>query len=94
MLKKGSGSVIGNGEVIGVAVATKFYKGYFPIAHEGGGNMDRSRVLSWLKDILESPSTKIFHNAIYDVCWLRSMGFKISFNQDQTLNQIYLLGPD
>jgi DNA polymerase I-like protein with 3'-5' exonuclease and polymerase domains len=78
LLKKGSGSVIGNGEVIGIAVATKFYKGYFPIAHEGGGNMDRSRVLSWLKDILEAPSTKVFHNAIYDVCWLRSMGFKIN----------------
>ena len=52
LIKKGSGSVIGNGEVIGIAVATKFYKGYFPIAHEGGGNMDRSRVLSWLKDVL------------------------------------------
>ena len=32
LLKKGSGSVIGNGEVIAIAVATKFYKGYFPIA--------------------------------------------------------------
>ena len=78
LLKKGSGSVIGNGEVIGIAVATSFYKGYFPIAHEGGGNMDKSRVLSWLKDILEAPSTKVFHNAIYDVCWLRAMGFKIN----------------
>ncbi len=78
LLKKGSGSVIGNGEVIGIAVATKFYKGYFPIAHEGGGNMDRTRVLSWLKDVLEAPSTKVFHNAIYDVCWLRAMGFKIN----------------
>jgi DNA polymerase I-like protein with 3'-5' exonuclease and polymerase domains len=78
LIKKGSGSVIGNGEVIGIAVATKYFKGYFPIAHEGGGNMDRSRVLSWLKDILESPSTKVFHNAIYDVCWLRAMGFKIN----------------
>ena len=78
LLKKGSGSVIGNGEVIGIAVATSFYKGYFPIAHEGGGNMDRKRVLSWLKDILEAPSTKVFHNAIYDVCWLRAMGFKIN----------------
>jgi DNA polymerase I-like protein with 3'-5' exonuclease and polymerase domains len=78
LLKKGSGSVIGNGEVIGIAVATKHFKGYFPIAHEGGGNMDRSRVMSWLKDILEAPSTKIFHNAIYDVCWLRSMGLKIN----------------
>ena len=26
LIKKGSGSVIGNGEVIGIAVATKFYK--------------------------------------------------------------------
>ena len=78
LIKKGSGSVIGNGEVIGIAVATKHYKGYFPIAHEGGGNMDKERVLSWLKDILEAPSTKVFHNAIYDVCWLKAMGFKIN----------------
>ena len=78
LLKKGSGSVIGNGEVIGIAVATKHFKGYFPIAHEGGGNMEKARVLSWLKDILEAPSTKIFHNAMYDVCWLRAMGFKIN----------------
>jgi len=78
LTKKGSGSIIGNGEVIGIAVATKHYKGYFPIAHEGGGNMDKVKVLYWLKDILESTSTKIFHNAMYDVCWLKKMGFKIN----------------
>jgi DNA polymerase I-like protein with 3'-5' exonuclease and polymerase domains len=78
LIKKGSGAIIGNGEVIGIAVATKHYKGYFPIAHEGGGNMDKVKVLYWLKDILESPSTKIFHNAIYDVCWLKKLGFKIN----------------
>ena len=78
LIKKGSGAVIGNGEVIGVAVATAHYKGYFPIAHQGGGNMDKKRVLSWLKDVLEADSTKIFHNAMYDVCWLRAMGFKIN----------------
>ena len=76
--EKGSGSVIGNGDVIGIAVATTGYKGYFPIAHEGGGNMDRKKVLEWLKDILESPSTKVFHNAMYDVCWLKQLGFKIN----------------
>ena len=75
---RGSGSIIGDGEVAGISVATTHYKGYFPIAHEGGGNMDRQKVLEWLKDILESPSTKIFHNAIYDVCWLRKLGFKIN----------------
>jgi len=78
LIKKGSGAIIGNGEVIGISVATKHYKGYFPIAHEGGGNMDKVKVLYWLKDILESFSTKIFHNAMYDVCWLKKMGFKIN----------------
>jgi len=78
LTKTGSGAIIGNGEVIGIAVATKHYKGYFPIAHEGGGNMDKVKVLEWLKDILESTSTKIFHNAMYDVCWLKQMGFKIN----------------
>ena len=48
LIKKGSGAIIGNGEVIGIAVATKHYKGYFPIAHEGGGNMDKVKVLYWL----------------------------------------------
>jgi len=78
--ERGSGSVIGDGDVVGIAVATSHYKGYFPIAHEGGGNMDRQRVMLWLKDILESQSTKIFHNAIYDVCWLRRLGLKINGN--------------
>ena len=78
LIKRGSGAIIGNGEVIGIAVATQHYKGYFPIAHEGGGNMDKIKVLDWLKDVLQSPSTKIFHNAMYDVCWLKKMGFKIN----------------
>jgi len=64
LIKRGSGSIVGNGEVIGIAVATSYYKGYFPIAHEGGGNMEKAKVLSWLKDVLEAPSTKIFLNAI------------------------------
>ena len=78
LIKKGSGAVVGNGEVIGIAVATSHYKGYFPIAHYGGGNMDRQKVLEWLKDVLLADSIKIFHNAMYDVCWLRALGFKIN----------------
>ncbi len=34
--EKGSGSVIGNGDVIGIAVATNGFKGEFPL-NEGGG---------------------------------------------------------
>jgi DNA polymerase I-like protein with 3'-5' exonuclease and polymerase domains len=75
---KGSGSIIGNGEVVGIAVAVDGYKGYFPIAHEEGPNLDRKKTLEWFKDICESPSTKIFHNAMYDVCWIRNLGIKIN----------------
>jgi DNA polymerase I-like protein with 3'-5' exonuclease and polymerase domains len=76
--KLGSGAIIGNGEVVGIAVAVDGYKNYFPIAHGTGPNMDRDRVLRWFKDICESPATKIFHNAMYDVCWIRNLGIKIN----------------
>ena len=75
---KGSGAVIGNGEVVGIAVATYNDKWYFPIAHQEGPNMDRDKTLEWFKDILECPATKIFHNAMYDVCWIRSLGLNIN----------------
>ena len=75
---KGSGSVIGNGDVVGIAVAVPGRKFYFPIAHGAGPNMDKKKTLEWFKDILLSDSIKIFHNAMYDVCWIRSMGLKIN----------------
>ena len=76
--KLGSGAITGNGEVIGIAVAVDGYKNYFPIAHGEGPNMDRDKVLRWFKDVCESPATKIFHNAMYDVCWIRNLGIKIN----------------
>jgi len=75
---KGSGAIIGNGEVVGIAVAVPGRKFYFPIAHGSGPNMDRKRTLEWFKDVCESDAIKIFHNAMYDVCWIRSMGLKIN----------------
>ena len=75
---KGSGSVIGNGEVVGIAVAVPGRKFYFPIAHGAGPNMDKKKTLNWFKDVLLSDAIKIFHNAMYDVCWIRSMGLKIN----------------
>ena len=77
-IRMGSGSVVGVGEVVGVSVATEDFCAYYPFAHEGGGNMDRKMVLKWLKDVLLTPSDKLFHNAMYDVCWLRSLGLKIN----------------
>jgi len=78
LIKMGSGSIIGNGDVTGIAVAVKGWCAYYPIAHEGGGNMDRKMVLKWFQDVLNTPATKIFHNAMYDVCWIRALGLSIS----------------
>ena len=44
---KGSGAISGDGEVVGIAVAVDGYKGYFPIAHEEGPNLDRKKTLEW-----------------------------------------------
>ena len=76
--KLGSGAITSNGEVVGIAVAVDGWKGYFPIAHEIGPNLDRKKVLDWFTDVCSSPATKIFHNAMYDVCWIRNLGIKIN----------------
>jgi len=81
----GTGSVVGRGKVVGIAVAVDGYAGYFPFDHEGGGNLEKSKVLQWFKDICECPADKIFHNAMYDVCWIRAMGFKINGNIYDTM---------
>ena len=73
----GSGSVVGRGKVVGIAVAVEGYSGYFPFGHKGGGNLDKNRVIKWLKDVCECPADKVFHNAMYDVCWIRAMGITI-----------------
>ena len=78
LMKMGSGSVVGNGDVVGVAVAVDGWRGYYPIAHEGGGNMDRKKVLKWFQEVLNLPSPKIFHNAMYDVAWIRHLGLSIN----------------
>ena len=78
LMKMGSGSVRGDGEIVGIAVAVEGWSGYFPIAHEGGGNMDRALVLDWFEEVLHTTATKIFHNAMYDVSWIRSLGFHIN----------------
>jgi DNA polymerase I-like protein with 3'-5' exonuclease and polymerase domains len=74
----GSGSVIGRSKIVGIAVAVQDWKGYYPIAHEGGGNMDKNMVLKWFQDVLNTDAIKIFHNAMYDVCFIKAAGLKIN----------------
>ena len=75
---KGSGAIQGHGEIVGIAVAVDGWSGYYPIAHEGGGNMDKRIVLEWFKKVCATDAVKIFHNAMYDVCWIKSYGIPIN----------------
>ena len=78
LIKMGPGTFRQDGEVVGIAVAVSNWSGYYPIAHEGGGNMNRKKVLNWFADVLKTDSLKIFHNAMYDVCWIQSLGLNIN----------------
>ena len=75
---RGSGAIIGNGNIVGIAVAVEGWSAYYPIAHEGGGNLDKDKVLNWIKQVCANDNVKIFHNAMYDVCWLRAAGVQIN----------------
>jgi DNA polymerase I-like protein with 3'-5' exonuclease and polymerase domains len=67
-----------DGYIVGYAVAVEGWSGYFPVAHSGGGNLDKRRVERWIVDVLASPADKIMHNAAYDCGWLKASGFTIN----------------
>ena len=67
-----------DGYVVGYAVAVDGWSGYFPIAHAGGGNLDKRIVERWIKDVLATPADKVMHNAAYDLGWLRASGFEVN----------------
>ena len=74
----GPGWPTGNGDVVGIAVAYEGFNAYLPMAHEGGGNLDRKIVLKWFeKEIANHPSDKIFYNAAYDAGWLTHLGIEL-----------------
>ena len=72
---KGSGAIRGTGFVCGIAVATGEQTMYFPIHHlHDGQNHDPGETWTKLnKKLFQNPKIrKVFHNAIYDVCWIRA----------------------
>jgi len=73
---KGLGAVRGDGFITGVAVATGQDTVYFPLHHSDHVKSDSEKKNFWdqmNKKILQNANiTKVFHNAIYDVCWMRA----------------------
>ncbi len=85
LIKQGPGWATGDGEVVGIAVASKDWSGYLPIRHEGGGNLDKTFILSWLERQLNTNSDKVFHNSSYDVGWLKREGILVSGKIQDTM---------
>jgi DNA polymerase I-like protein with 3'-5' exonuclease and polymerase domains len=66
------------GKVIGIALSSGDFTAYYPIAHDGGGNMDSEVVLKYIKSICEDESIqKVFHNAQYDIGWLSVLNIEV-----------------
>ena len=67
-----------DGMVIGIAISSGDFTAYYPIGHEGGGNMDRDVVLKYIKNVCEDESIqKVFHNAQYDIGWLSTLDIEV-----------------
>ena len=74
---RGSGALVNDGEIIGIAVAVDGWSGYFSFGHDQGNFFDKRKVMQWITKVCALPATKIFHNAMYDVCWLKAYGVEI-----------------
>ena len=71
---KGIGAVRNDGFVTGIAIATKKQTFYFPIQHAHTDNLPIKETWDYLNEKLfkNKDIRKVFHNAIYDVCWIRA----------------------
>ena len=71
---KGIGAVRNDGFVTGIAIATKKQTFYFPIQHAHTDNLPIKKTWDYLNEKLfkNKDIRKVFHNAIYDVCWIRA----------------------
>ncbi|MDA7653297.1 hypothetical protein N8644_00775, partial [bacterium] len=91
---KGSGAIRKEGEIIGIAIAVNEagfkWRGYYPIAH-AAGNLDKKIVLDYVREICAYDNTKIFHNAMYDVSWLKSYGIPIKGKIVDTMVMLSLI---
>jgi DNA polymerase I-like protein with 3'-5' exonuclease and polymerase domains len=78
MESNGPGWATKTGYIVGFALAIDGWRGYFPVRHGGGGNLDEKRVRKYIQDVLDLPCDKVFFNAAYDVGWLKAEGFRVN----------------
>lgn len=79
LLEKGPGPRRG-AYIVGVSLATDDgFKGYYPVAHSMGGNLEKEPVYRWLSDQLSRRNQpKVGANLLYDLDFLSHEGIKVS----------------
>ena len=74
---KGLGAIRGDGFICGIAVATGKDTAYFPISHSDTDLSLDKKLKMWEslneKIFQNEKINKVFHNAMYDVCWIRAV---------------------
>ena len=65
LLTLGPGWARNDGRLIGIAVASSKWYGYLPFGHEGGGNMSKKMVVTWLQDQLKHGMSVVFLSLIH-----------------------------
>lgn len=65
------------GFVAGFAIAAKEGSFYIPVGHALGHNYHLDTVIDWLNYTLSANTTKVFHNAQYDLGWLKYVGVQV-----------------
>lgn len=82
MKDKGCGATR-DGYIVGVAVGWRFpdqqevHTAYYPVRHEGGGNLDRKQVWAYLRDMLSTNVPKTGANLQYDLNYLWTEGVQV-----------------
>ncbi len=85
----GPGGFRKDGHVAGISISTDSgYTEYFPIGHEGGGNLNKTKVISFLLYIYQSGKKLIFANAMYDVEWLYSLDNRLTLTRDHRIYDV------
>ena len=85
----GPGGFRKDGFIAGISIATDSgYNEYFPIKHQGGGNLNKEKVISFLLYIYSRKKKLIFANAMYDVEWLYSLDKRLTLTRDHRIYDV------
>jgi DNA polymerase I-like protein with 3'-5' exonuclease and polymerase domains len=85
----GPGGFRKDGKLVGISIATDSgYNEYFPIGHQGGGNLDNEKVIDFLDKMLKLNKTYVFANAIYDMEWLYSHDNRLAFTRSHRIYDV------